>query len=50
MRKISTDRIFEFELAALKLLQENNNRLPSREIVRILENTLELNQYEPSTD
>jgi hypothetical protein len=48
MRGTAVDRIFEYELVALKLLQENGGRLPSRDLVRLLENKLSLTPYERS--
>jgi len=48
MRGISIDRTFEFELQALKLLQQHGGRLPSRELVSLLEQELELTPHERS--
>lgn len=48
MKEIVAARIFEYELIALKLLQENGDRLPSRDLVRLLESKLDLSPYERS--
>jgi hypothetical protein len=42
------ERNYEYELNALKLLKENGGRLPSRELVELLESRLDLTPYERS--
>lgn len=48
MRGISTDRTFEFQLVALQLLHEHGDRLPSRDLVKLLEEKLDLTAHERS--
>jgi len=48
MRGISTDRTFEFQLVALRLLHEHGDRLPSRDLVKLLEEKLDLTAHERS--